>query len=99
MEKEYINEVYFQNIKDDLIVNFINVVKDNKYEKISYFIKEDKEIGNYIHYENQKDLNINFKLNSSRGIQRKKKKNDDAINQNIVDYLGKGLYSYRKLIE
>lgn len=25
-------EVYFQNIKDDLIVNFINVVKDNKYE-------------------------------------------------------------------
>ena len=99
LEKEYINEVYFQNIKDDLIVNFINVVKDNKYEKISYFIKEDNSIGNYIHYENQKDLNINFKLNSSRGIKRGERKNDDAINQNIVDYLGKGLYSYRKLIE
>ncbi|MGJ0457050.1 hypothetical protein NG782_10160 [Aliarcobacter cryaerophilus] len=104
LKNKYINEVYFQNIKDDLIVNFINVVKDNKYEKISYFIKEnkdskDKSIGNYIHYENQKDLNINFKLNSSRGIQRGERKNDDAINQNIVDYLGKGLYSYRKLIE
>ena len=99
LKNKYINEVYFQNIKDDLIVNFINVVKDNKYEKISYFIKEDKEIGNYIHYENQKDLNINFKLNSSRGIKRGERKNDDAINQNIVDYLGNGLYSYRKLIE
>ncbi|MCT7528504.1 hypothetical protein N5T79_05050 [Aliarcobacter cryaerophilus] len=104
LKNKYINEVYFKTIEDDLIVNFINIVKENKYEKISYFIKEnkdskDKSIGNYIHYENQKNLNINFKLNSSRVIKRGESKTGEAINQNIVDYLGNGLYSYKKLIE
>ena len=100
LKNNYIDEIYFQNIEDnDLIVHFINIVQNHKYEKISYFIKEDKNIGNYIHYENQKDLNLNFKLNSSRGIKRGESKIVEAINQNIVDYLANGLYSYKKLIE
>ena len=109
LKNNYIDEIYFQNIEDDLIVNFINIIKKNKYEKNSYFIKENKDdennvskyksIRNYIHYENQKDLNIKFKLNSSRKIIRGKSKIDETINQNIVDYLINGLYSYKKLIE
>lgn len=100
LENNYIDEIYFQNIEDDdLIVHFINIIQNHKYEKISYFIKEDKHIGNYIHYENQKNLNLNFKLNSSRGIKKGESKTVEAINQNIVDYLGNGLYSYKKLIE
>lgn len=98
LEESYINELYFKNITDDFIVNFIKIIKDHKYEKFSYFIKEDKNIGNYIYYENKKNFNINFKLNSSRGIKKGESKIDQAINQNIVTYLGDGLYSYQKLI-
>lgn len=97
LKSDYINQLYFNDLEDDLIVNFINTIQKNKYEKFSYFIKEDKNIGNYIHYENQKNLNLNFKLNSSRSVKKGESKTDQVRNQNIVTYLGDGLYSYLKL--
>lgn len=98
LKNNHINKIYFEDVKEDLIVNFINIANDNKYEKISYFIKEDKDIGNYIHYENKK-YNVQFKLNSSRRVLKGENKADEAINQNIVTYLADGLYSYKKLIQ
>ena len=51
LENDYINDLYFKEI-EDIIENFINNISENEIEKTSYFIKEDREKGNYFYYEN-----------------------------------------------
>lgn len=96
LENDYINDLYFKEI-EDIIENFINIISENEIEKTSYFIKEDREKGNYFYYENINNTEkLSFKCMPSRRVKTGATRTQGS-NQNILFYFKNNLTSYLKI--
>jgi len=92
----HLDQLYFSNI-EQLDITFLKYsTEPSLFEKSYFLIKFDKNLGNYLVYQNALE-NIYLKINSSRKTNKGEQVGDSELNQNITHYLAKNS-SYLKIM-